>query len=117
MQVELFPPQPTRTIRFRHYGLVRVGAGTRRTPQNDPEQEPDEGTLMRTVLDYYRECRTRGSTDEEGQRALHIPGDTWRPRRHDLLNRGLVVPMGTARRTASGKYATVYGATEYGENL
>ena len=111
-QEELWPRVPIRVMRFRHYGLVKVGGGEFHQPANDME-EPELGTLCHAVLEYYRECRGRGSTDHEGQEAMHIPGDTWRPRRHDLLKMGLLTETLYKRPTPSGLKAKVFKAAEY----
>lgn len=69
----------------------------------------DAGTLNRlhrVVLEYLA-TRPGGATDEEMQRGIPMPPSTQRPRRIELVRRGLVVECGT-RRTASGRKASVW---------
>ena len=69
----------------------------------------DAGTLNRlhrVVLEYLA-ARPGGATDEEMQRGIPMPPSTQRPRRIELVRRGLVVECGT-RRTASGRKASVW---------
>jgi hypothetical protein len=65
--------------------------------------------MQRRVLELLRE-NPHGLTDEEQQAALVMNPSTQRPRRIELVRRGLVVEYGT-RRTASGRMATVWKAT------
>ena len=53
------------------------------------------------------EATPDGLTDEEMQRLLRMNPSTQRPRRIELVRRGLVVQCGT-RRTASGRNASVW---------
>lgn len=62
--------------------------------------------LHRVVLEYLA-TRAGGATDEEMQRGIPMPPSTQRPRRIELVRRGLVVECGT-RRTASGRKASVW---------
>ena len=61
---------------------------------------------QRRVLELLRE-NPHGMTDEEMQAALAMNPSTQRPRRIELVRRGLVVECGT-RRTASGRNASVW---------
>ena len=63
--------------------------------------------LQRRVLEHIA---WRPSTDEEIATELAMNPSTVRPRRIELVRRGLVVEAGT-RRTASGRMATVWKAT------
>lgn len=65
--------------------------------------------LRAQVLEYLRE-RVDGATDEEIQTALSMGGSTQRPRRVELVNRGLVHDSGRTRRTTSGRQAVVWVA-------
>jgi transcription initiation factor IIE alpha subunit len=65
--------------------------------------------MQRRVLELLRE-NPHGMTDEEMQLALGMNPSTQRPRRIELVRRGLVVECGT-RRTASGRMASVWKAT------
>ena len=51
---------------------------------------------------------TNGLTDEEGERRTGLGGSSYRPRRVDLMNDGLVVDSGQTRRTALGRRAVVW---------
>jgi hypothetical protein len=62
--------------------------------------------LQRRVLRFLETCFA-GATDEEMQLALGMNPSTQRPRRVELVRRGLVVEDGT-RQTASGRMATVW---------
>lgn len=70
---------------------------------------PHVGTLLATVLDAFHGA-THGLTDEECQRLLELEGSTQRPRRVELVRRGLVVDSGTRRRTSAGRSAVVWRA-------
>jgi len=65
--------------------------------------------MQRRVLKLLRD-NPHGLTDEEQQAALGMNPSTQRPRRIELVRRGLVVEAGT-RRTASGRMASVWKAT------
>lgn len=56
-----------------------------------------------------------GATDEEGQEALAMPGNTYRPRRTELQSLGLVRDSGARRETKSGRKAVVWCATGRGQ--
>lgn len=58
------------------------------------------------VLRFLQTC-LGGATDEEMQLALGMNPSTQRPRRIELVRRGLVVEDGT-RRTSSGRNASVW---------
>jgi hypothetical protein len=62
--------------------------------------------MQRRVLDLLRE-NAAGMTDEEQQAALAMNPSTQRPRRIELVRRGLVVEAGT-RKTSSGRMAAVW---------
>lgn len=62
--------------------------------------------MQRRVLELLRE-NAAGMTDEEQQHALAMNPSTQRPRRIELVRRGLVVEAGT-RRTSSGRMAVVW---------
>jgi len=65
--------------------------------------------MQRRVLELLRE-NPHGLTDEEMQTRLGMNPSTQRPRRIELVRRGLVVEAGT-RRTTSGRMASVWQAT------
>jgi hypothetical protein len=107
--------------------LWRAGPGWRPTV---PEYEPGllaqkhsatsveaaklvRGTAGRNRVKVYRYLLERGdegSTDEEGEIALHFGGNSYRPRRIELQNAGLVVDTGRTRRTTSNRRAVVWKA-------
>ena len=62
--------------------------------------------LQRLIYDYVRD-QPGGATDEEIARACGLNPSTARPRRIELVRRGLVVESGT-RKTASGRMASVW---------
>lgn len=74
--------------------------------------EPIAGGLRARLLNYARECGTRGFTDEQAQAALGMDPSTERPRRVELQRMGLIRDSGTTRPTRSGRDATVWVATE-----
>lgn len=68
--------------------------------------EPVRGTLRARVLDAIREGG--GYTDEEGMGILEMPASTYRPRRVELVEAGLVRDSGQTRDTKSGRKAVVW---------
>ena len=83
-------------------------------PHSDTSREaareiaPHLNRLQVKVIDWIASRGDTGATDEEIQRALGMNPSTQRPRRIELLNRGLVVDSGSKRRTSSGRSATVW---------
>jgi hypothetical protein len=63
--------------------------------------------LQRSVVAFLRERGVHGATDEEMQLGIPMPPSTQRPRRIELLRRGLVVEAGT-RKAKSGRFATAW---------
>lgn len=72
--------------------------------------EPAAGTLRAEVLACLRRCGPQGATDEEMQWDMRMGPNTQRPRRVELVDRGLVVDSGLRRRTAAGRRAVVWRA-------
>jgi hypothetical protein len=68
----------------------------------------DLNALQRQVLEYLQGRGKDGSTDEEGCLALKMNPSTYRPRRIELQNAGLVRDSGLTRKTASGRAAVVW---------
>ena len=60
------------------------------------------------VYRMIREVGTYGCTDEELQDALEMNPSTERPRRVELVFRGLVCDSGLRRKTKAGRLATVW---------
>jgi hypothetical protein len=86
-QLTLFGPAPG--IVGRHHPATSHLAAA--------EVEPRTGTQRRRVLDYLRLCGSYGATDAEIQSALHMSGNTERPRRIELVELGLVFDSGELR--------------------
>lgn len=64
-------------------------------------------TLRRAV--YWALCDAPGGlTDEEGQIETGLVGNTYRPRRVELVEGGVVVDSGLTRKTRSGRAAVVW---------
>lgn len=68
--------------------------------------EPALGPLQAKVLAYLRVLD--GATDEEMQRDLALNPSTQRPRRIELVEKGLVMDSGRKAKTASGRLATIW---------
>lgn len=71
---------------------------------------PDAGTLRFAVYECIRGAGQRGCTDEEVQTILAMNPSTQRPRRVELVNKGLVWDSKAQRRTRSGRNAVVWVA-------
>lgn len=69
---------------------------------------PSAATLRMQVLGYIVARGDEGATDDEIQIALGIEGSTQRPRRVELLDRGLVKDSGATRATRKGRQAAVW---------
>ena len=68
--------------------------------------KPDARTLRERVHAYI--IRQGGATDEEMQHALGMGANTQRPRRRELVQRGLVRDSGKTRKTQAGREAIVW---------
>lgn len=64
------------------------------------------------LLNLLRGRGTVGATDDEMQATLSLEGNTQRPRRGELLKKGLIRKTGVRRPTRTGKLADVYVAAE-----
>ncbi len=73
---------------------------------------PRVGTKEHLVLCFISICHRGGCTDEEGMTGLHMSGDTYRPRRIKLVEKGLVEDSGITRPTQSGQQAVVWKLKE-----
>lgn len=69
--------------------------------------EPATLNAMQRRVYEFLAARPDGATDEEIASALSLNPSTQRPRRIELVRRGLVVEGGT-RRTVSGRMASVW---------
>ena len=63
--------------------------------------------LQRSVASFLRTRGDHGATDEEIAVGLQMNPSTARPRRIELVRRGLVIEAGT-RKAMSGRYATAW---------
>ena len=64
-------------------------------------------SLQRSVVAFLRDRGVHGATDEEMQLGIPMPPSTQRPRRIELVRRGLVVEAGT-RKARSGRFARAW---------
>ena len=69
---------------------------------------PTTGTLRAEVYAFLKLRGEQGATDEEIQRALHMEGNTARPRRRELEQSGLIRDSGATRQAISGRSAVVW---------
>lgn len=76
--------------------------------------KPAAGRLRAEVLAAIRRAGRAGLTDAEGQAATGIGGDTWRPRRRELQDAGLIRDSGKRRTTGHGREAVVWVVTDKG---
>lgn len=67
----------------------------------------DLNSLQRLVFDCIK-ASPDGMTDEQIQRALSMNPSTERPRRIELLRKGLILESETKRKTSSGRNAAVW---------
>lgn len=72
--------------------------------------KPVLNVLQQAVLDFLRKCGDSGATDEEGIDATAITASSYRPRRIELCDAGLVRDSGRKRETRSGRAAAVWVA-------
>jgi len=73
---------------------------------------PIASELERRVYQYLASCGILGATDEQIQEALGMDGNSERPRRKSLEQKGYVRDSGLKRPTRSGRLATVWVVTE-----
>jgi hypothetical protein len=71
---------------------------------------PKTGTLRRKVYDMILIHADFGATDYELQARLDLTGNTERPRRKELQERGLIHDSGRRRPTPSGRDSIVWVA-------
>jgi hypothetical protein len=65
-------------------------------------------SLREAIYTFLSNRRGQGATDEEIQLALGMHANTQRPRRVELVERGIVVDSGRTRPTRSGRRAVVW---------
>ncbi|MFW6124619.1 MAG: hypothetical protein ACOC46_00615 [Pirellulales bacterium] len=114
-QLSLFPvgyepaAPPTPLTRAEAAGRSRphaVGSETSKAAADALGEQA--GTLCAAVFSYLVGRGERGATDSEIQSGLAIDGNSERPRRRALQNRGLIIDSGQRRKTPSGREATVW---------
>lgn len=71
---------------------------------------PTADHMRGIVLRYLLDQGERGATDEQGAQATGIRPDTWRARRVELRDAGLVIDSGRRRCVSSGRQAAVWVA-------
>ena len=74
--------------------------------------KPTAGTLREVVLAVIRHAGLDGITDEEGIALTGMNASTYRPRRIECHEKGLIIDYGERRRTASGRSAVVWFAVK-----
>ena len=72
--------------------------------------KPRLNSLQLRVLDELKACKSWGATDEELQLILKLNPSTERPRRIELVEKGLARDSGNRRKTRAGRYAVVWVA-------
>lgn len=70
------------------------------------------GQQRRRVYEFIESRGCLGATDIEIQNALDLNPSSQRPRRIELVERGVVTDSGTKRATPSGRSAAVWIASE-----
>lgn len=77
------------------------------------EASVDKAKIRSQVFSFIMAQGRFGCTDEEGQIATGIPGNTWRPARLELEEMRLVGLTGEKRRNRNGRYASVWVMHEH----
>jgi hypothetical protein len=72
------------------------------------EITPYLSNLQQRVYDMLLQCGPLGATDEDMQRFLNMNPSSQRPRRIELVAKGLVIDTGKTRKTRAGRQATVW---------
>lgn len=72
--------------------------------------QPRLNALQARVLERLKYCGIYGATDDELQASLNLNPSTQRPRRIELVEKGLARDSGNRRKTRSGRYAVVWCA-------
>lgn len=75
---------------------------------------PKTGSLRRRLYEYLLRQGMNGATDQEMEKALHIPGNTIRPTRLSLLKEGYIMDTGLTRVNDQGNKCIVYRSAEEG---
>ena len=98
---QVTPPAPLLTVR--KPALAQEHSETSKDAAR--RIEPVRGTLREVVYSFLKDAGADGLTDEEGIAATKMPASTYRPRRVDLVEAGLVRDSGIRRATKSGRKA------------
>lgn len=98
-QDDLFKDHPTVTKYQKHSQTSRLAAY---------QIEEAAETLRGSVLRWIRDSRSFGATDEQIQIGLGMNPSTQRPRRVELVERGLIKNSGRTRKTRSNRLAVVW---------
>lgn len=69
---------------------------------------PKAGTLRASVYEALAQAGDAGLTDEQIGQQIRMGGNTVRPRRVELVEKGLVRDSGRRRETGSGRKAVVW---------
>jgi len=125
MSVELFEPPRAKSRRPDADGQSPLFPWVncpRSTPQSDAAAivesptsraagkriAPNARVLRDRLIEHFKTVGRWGATDEEGMRALGIEGNSYRPRRVELVRLGLIQATARTRPTKSGNVARVY---------
>jgi len=73
--------------------------------------------MMDTVFKKIGLQGSFGLTDEEGQISLRMEGNSYRPCRVTLVDRGMVHDSGKRRKTIRNRNAVVWELTEFGKEV
>lgn len=102
------PAAPTPLTRARRAGASTPHSGSPTSKAAAEAIRPEAGTLCAAVYSFIVGTAERGATDAEIQSALQLDGNSERPRRRALQQRGLIIDSGRRRKTPSGRAATVW---------
>jgi hypothetical protein len=75
--------------------------------------EPRLGEMQRVVLAFLKDRGVQGATDEEMQQGLAMNPSSQRPRRIELLRKGLIRKSYAKRQTLAGRDAVVWLAGSF----
>jgi hypothetical protein len=78
---------------------------------------PRFGRITQIVYQQFIAAGHAGLTDEEGAIKLGMTGNSYRPCRVDLMDRGLVHDSGRRRKTIAGRNAVVWTVTDWSDHV